>query len=342
MQGMFFLGDKQVALRDVSAPSGPTGRQVILKMKAAGLCGSDLRPYRSTLEGLGPRASVIGGHEPCGEVVELGPEARNVRVGDRVMVHHYSGCGRCEHCLSGWAQLCPNGMTLYGSQAHGAMAEYQLVEDHMCVPMPDGLSYAEGAACSCGTGTAYQALRRLGVSGRDTFAVFGQGPVGLSATLFGAASGSYVIAVDPIPERRALAMKLGASETIDPNEVDPIEVIRSATHGRGADATLDATGVAEVRAQAVRSTRVWGRSCLVGEGGTVTFDATNDIIHRQVTLMGSWTFSTVVLEELGHYVVDRGIPLRDMITRTFTLDQVAEAFADFEAGAPSKYVVTWD
>ena len=248
MQGMFFLGDKQVALRDVSAPSGPTGRQVILKMKAAGLCGSDLRPYRSTLEGLGPRASVIGGHEPCGEVVELGPEARNVRVGDRVMVHHYSGCGRCEHCLSGWAQLCPNGMTLYGSQAHGAMAEYQLVEDHMCVPMPDGLSYAEGAACSCGTGTAYQALRRLGVSGRDTFAVFGQGPVGLSATLFGAASGSYVIAVDPIPERRALALKLGASETIDPNEVDPIEVIRSATHGRGADATLDATGVAEVRA----------------------------------------------------------------------------------------------
>ena len=141
MQGMFFLGDKQVALRDVSAPSGPTGRQVILKMKAAGLCGSDLRPYRSTLEGLGARASVIGGHEPCGEVVELGPEVRSLRIGDRVMVHHYSGCGRCEHCLSGWAQLCQNGMTLYGSQAHGAFADYQLVQDHMCVPMPDGLSY---------------------------------------------------------------------------------------------------------------------------------------------------------------------------------------------------------
>ena len=137
-------------------------------------------------------------------------------------------------------------------------------------------------------------------------------------------------------------MKLGASETIDPNEVDPIEVIRSATHGRGADATLDATGVAEVRAAAVRSTRVWGRSCLVGEGGTVTFDATNDIIHRQVTLMGSWTFSTVVLEELGHYVVDRGVPLRDLITERFTLDQVDDAFTRFEAGAPGKYVVTWD
>ncbi|MDE2969739.1 MAG: zinc-binding dehydrogenase [Chloroflexota bacterium] len=342
MQGMLFLGDKQVALREFPAPSGPTGRQVVLKMRAAGLCGSDLRPYRSTLEGLGPRAHVIGGHEPCGEVYEVGPEVRNLRVGDRVMVHHYSGCGRCEHCLSGWSQLCPNGMTLYGSQAHGAMADYQLVEEHMCVPMPDGLSFAEGAACSCGTGTAYQALRRLGVSGRDTFAVFGQGPVGLSATLFGAASGANVIAVDPIPERRALAMKLGASETVDPNEVDPIEVIKAATHGRGADATLDASGVADVRAQAVRSTRVWGRSCFVGEGGTVTFDATNDIIHRQVTLMGSWTFSTVVLEELGHYVVDRSIPLRDMITRTFTLDQVAEAFTDFEAGAAGKYVVTFD
>ena len=110
MQGMLFLGDRQVALREFSAPSGPTGRQVVVKMRAAGLCGSDLRPYRSTLEGLGARANVIGGHEPCGEVVEVGPEVRSLRVGDRVMVHHYSGCGRCEHCLSGWAQLCQHGM----------------------------------------------------------------------------------------------------------------------------------------------------------------------------------------------------------------------------------------
>ena len=237
--------------------------------------------------------------------------------------------------------MCTRGEVIYGAQAHGGFADFQLVEDYMCVPMPDGLSYEEGAACACGTGTAYQALKRLSVSGWETLAVFGQGPVGLSATMFGAASGAYVIAVDPIAERRALAAKLGAAQTVDPTDADPIEVIRAATHGRGADATLDATGIADVRVAAVRSVRDWGRSCFVGEGGTVTFDVTTDIIRRQLTLMGSRTFSTVVLEELGRYVVDRGLPLRELITGRFTLDQVDDAFVRFEAGAAGKFVVTW-
>ena len=81
-------------------------------------------------------------------------------------------------------------MTLYGSTAHGSNADYQLVADHMCVPMPEELSFEEGAACSCGTGTACQALRRLGVSRRDTLVVFGQGPVGLSATMLGVTMGA--------------------------------------------------------------------------------------------------------------------------------------------------------
>ena len=341
MQGMLFLGDKRVGLRDFPDPK-PASGQVVVKMKATGLCGSDLRPYRSTFDGLGPRANVIGGHEPCGEVAELGSDVRTLKIGDRVMVHHYSGCGRCEHCLSGWSQLCQNGMTLYGSMAHGGFADYQLVEAHMCVPMPETLTYEEGAACSCGTGTAYQALKRLGVSGRDTFAVFGQGPVGLNATLFGAATGANVIAIDPIKERRELASKLGASHTIDPNIVDPIEAIKEITNGLGAEASLDASGVGEVRRTAVRSTRVWGRACFVGEGGSVTFeDVTNDIIHRQVTLLGSWTFSTVVLEELGNYIVDRNIPLKDILLYRYPLDSIEEAFALFEGGNPGKSTIIW-
>ena len=340
MQGMLFLGDKRVELRGFPEPT-PGPRQVVVKMKVAGICGSDLRPYRSTPDALGARAAIIGGHEPCGEVAEVGSEVRTLRPGDRVMVHHYSGCGTCEHCLSGWTQLCPNGMTLYGSQAHGAFSDYELVEDYMCVPMPDELSYEEGAACSCGTGTAYQALKRLAVSGRDTLAVFGQGPVGLSATLLGAATGARVIAIDPIPERRDLALQLGASDVIDPTSTDPVEIIHGMTRGKGADATFDASGVGEVRTAAVRSTRVWGRSCFVGEGGSVTLEATSDIIHRQVTIMGSWTFSTVVLKELGNYIVDRKIPLGSLITRRFPLEQVDEALALFEGGAAGKFEIVW-
>lgn len=342
MRGMLFLGDKQVALREFPTPSGPAGRQVVVRMRAAGICGSDLSSYRNAPGNLGIRARIIAGHEPCGEVVEVGPEARNVSVGDRVMVYHYGGCGSCAQCLSGWWHMCIHGEVIYGAQAHGGFADYHLVEDYMCVPMPDGLSFEEGAACACGTGTAYQAIRRLDVNGRETLAVFGQGPVGLSATMFGAATGAYVIAVDPVPERRALAEKLGAAQTVDPYDADPVEVVKAATRGLGADTSIDASGIAEVRTAAVRSLRDWGRTCFVGEGGTVTFDVTPDIMRKQLTLMGSRTFSTMVLEELGRYVVDRSLPLKDLITARFTLDQIADAFARFDAGAPGKFVVTWD
>ena len=212
-----------------------------------------------------------------------------------------------------------------------------VVLPEMCVPMPESLTYEEGAACSCGTGTAYQALKRLGVSGRDTFAVFGQGPVGLNATLFGAATGANVIAIDPIKERRELALRLGASHTIDPTTVDPIEAIKEITNGLGAEASLDASGVGEVRRTSVMSTRIWGRACFVGEGGSVIFeDVTNDIIHRQVTLLGSWTFSTVILEELGNYIVNRNIPLKDILLYQYSLESIEEAFALFE-GETNEY-----
>ena len=224
-------------------------------------------PERSTPEELANRANTICGHEPCGEVVETGHGVSDVSVGDRVMVHHYSGCGQCVHCETGWTQLCIEGSTVYGSGAHGGNADYELVESYMCVPMPDALTFEEGAAIACGTGTAYQALKRLAISGLDTLAVFGQGPVGLSATFYGAVMGARVIVVDPVPERRELAAKLGAAETIDPTSADSIEAVRELTGGVGADASLDATGIDEVRQNTVRSTRIWGRACFVGEGG---------------------------------------------------------------------------
>ena len=102
---------------------------------------------------------------------------------------------------------------------------------------------------------------------------------------------------------------------------DPVSAIYELTGGRGADCTLDATGIGEVRANAIRSTRIWGRACLVGEGGTMTVEPSPDIIHRQLNLYGSWTFSKTVLEELAAWVVEREIPLSDIITHRFTLDQ---------------------
>lgn len=342
MRGVVFTGDSKLEIKEFPDPKPSTG-QVVVKMMSSGLCGSDLRPYRSSAEELAHRTGIISGHEPCGIVAEIGPGVRNVKVGDRIMVHHYSGCQRCEFCQTGWTQLCQSEyQKVYGSGAHGGNADFELIEDYMCVPMPDELSFEEGAAISCGTGTAYQALKRLDVSGRDVLAVFGQGPVGLSGTFLGAHMGARVIAVDPIPERRKLAEASGAWKSIDPMQTDPVQAIYELTGGKGADATLDATGIDEVRANAIRSTRIWGRACLVGEGGTMNVNPSPDIIHRQLSLYGSWTFSTLILEELANWVVDRNIPLKDIVTDRFPLEKAEEAFTLFNGGTTGKVVINWD
>ena len=154
------------------------------------------------------------------------------------------------------------------------------------VPLPDALSFETGAAISCGTGTAYGALKRVALQGGETIAIFGQGPVGLSATQLAVAMGARVIALDVGPERRKLAKEFGAHEVINARSNNPVEAIRELTHGEGAHKTLDTSGAAEARAAAVRATRSWGTACFVGERGQVTLDVSPDMLRRQMTLVG--------------------------------------------------------
>src|SRR6516164_3706761 len=172
-------------------------------------------------------------------------------------------------------------------------APYMKVPAHTLVPLPDELSFAAGAAISCGTGTAYQALRRMNVSGRDTIAVIGQGPVGLSATQLAAHMGARVIAIDVSPQRLARAKEFDAAALINPALDDAVAGIKALTNGMGADMTLDTSGAAEGRLIAVRATKAWGTACFVGEGGNVTLDVSPDLLRKQLTIVGSWTFSTV-------------------------------------------------
>src|SRR5205814_1171284 len=132
--------------------------------------GGDLHPYRAAGNaaaalGLGAGGPVIAGHEPCGVAAAVGAGVDPALVGQRVMNHHYKGCGACRHCRLGWSQLCRAGITVYGMTGHGGHARYMKAPAFTCVPLPEELSFEEGASVSCGTGTAYGALKRIDVSG---------------------------------------------------------------------------------------------------------------------------------------------------------------------------------
>src|SRR5437667_8939879 len=285
MQGIVFLGSRKLDVREFPDPT-PGAGEVVLAIKASGMCGSDLHPYRATGNaaaglGLGGGGTpVIGGHEPCGVVHAVGAGVDPGLVGRRVMNHHYKGCGWCKHCRAGWSQLCRHGITVYGMNGHGAHAPLMKVPAFTLVPMPDAITFEEGAAISCGTGTAYGALKRLDVSGRDTLAVFGQGPVGLSATMLGRAMGARVIAVDVSAERLALARELGAEHTINAKDADPVKVIHDLTRGEGAETTMDCSGSSEGRLGPPQSAGTWGRVAFVGEGGQTTIDVSKHMLRR--------------------------------------------------------------
>lgn len=346
MRGAVFLGNRKVELRTFPDPTPGPG-EVVIRMKASGMCGSDLKFYRSPpgeaqkALGLGGDAEpFIGGHEPCGVVVARGPgvSEREAPDGQRVMDHHYAGCGACAHCRVGWSQLCRAGITVYGVTAHGGHAEYMKVPVRTIVRLPDELSFAEGAAVACGTGTAYAALRRMNIAGGDTLAVFGQGPVGLSATVLGAAMGARVIAVETSPERIQLAKDFGADATIDASKSDAVKDILELTKGVGADLALDCTGAAAARRAAVRCVKTWGTACYVGEGGDVTLDVSPDLLRRQVTLIGSWTFSAMGMLECAEFVARQKIALERIFSHRWKLDQADEAYRSFDTQTTGKGV----
>src|ERR1700726_196585 len=171
MRGVTFLGARKLQLAEFPDPA-PGPDEVVVEIKASGMCGSDLKFYRATGEtsslGLGKVSGpVIAGHEPCGVVAAVGSAVgeRAARIGARVMVHHYSGCGTCPHCRTGWSQMCSSGSTVYGATGHGAHAPYMKVPAYTLVALPEDLGFATGAAISCGTRTAYQALRRMNLTG---------------------------------------------------------------------------------------------------------------------------------------------------------------------------------
>jgi threonine dehydrogenase-like Zn-dependent dehydrogenase len=347
MKGVVFLGNRKLELRVFPDPTPGPG-EVVIAIKASGMCGSDLHPYRAAGNaaaalGLGGTGEpVIGGHEPCGVVAQRGPGVgeHEAPTGQRVMNHHYKGCGLCKHCRTGWSQLCRSGIVVYGMTGHGAHAPYMKAPVRTLVPLPDELSFEEGAAISCGTGTAYGALKRLDVSGRDTLAVFGQGPVGLSATLLGTAMGARVIAVDIAPERLKLATEFGAATIVNAKTTDPVAAIRELTHGEGVETSMDCTGNPDARVAAVRCAATWGRVALVGEGNTTTFDISQDMIRKQLTIHASWTFSSVGQDECARFIARRKIPLGRLITHRFGLERADEAYRLFDTQTTGKGVFT--
>lgn len=346
MQGAVLPGNSTAELRSF-AVAEPGWGQVLLRMKASTICGSDIRAIYHEHLGKGPERyqGVIAGHEPCGQVVKVGPGCRGFSVGDRVIVYHISGCGLCNDCRRGYMISCTSTehRRAYGWQRDGGMADYLVAEEKDLVRLPEALSYTDGAQVACGFGTAYEGLQKIGISGDDAVLITGLGPVGLAAAALCRKLGARrIFGVDVLPGRLQLARDLGLCDEVLASGPENVAEIRSLTEGRGVERAVECSAHPQARATAISAARRWGRIVFLGEGGSVQFQPSADLMHDQKTLYGSWVTSIWRMEELVERLVSWRLFPSSLVTHRFPLERVDEAYALMASGKCGKVAVCFD
>lgn len=267
---------KPLELQQISIPSAGE-EDVLVRVRAAGICHSDAH-YRAGRSSMGSMPITLG-HEVAGDVEWVGANVRTVNAGDRVCLHYNISCGDCFYCKTGKEQFCST-VRMIGHHIDGGYAEYIAVPARNAIPLPDEISFAEGATLMCASATALHALRRGRLKDGETVAVFGAGGLGMSAIQLAKALGAAeVYAVDIKRDKLELASEYGAIP-IDASRLEAVEEIRTLTKGKGVDVALEMIGLPLTMKQTVESLGVLGRAVIVGLSQTPLE------VHPYQTLIG--------------------------------------------------------
>ncbi len=341
--------------------SNPGPHEVLIRTAACGLCHSDLH----FIEGTYPHAlPAIPGHEAAGIVEAVGSEVRTVKVGDAVVTCLSAFCGHCEYCVSGRMSLClggdtrrkpgeaprltrPDGSIVNQMLNLSAYAEMMLVHEHACVAinpeMPLDKASVIGCAVTTGAGTIFIACK---VTPGETIAVIGCGGVGL-ATINAAkiAGAGRIIAADPMPEKRALAMKLGATDVIDPMDADAAKQIQELTKG-GVDHAIEAVGRPASGELAVKSLKRGGTATILGMmplQHSVGLSAMDLLSGKKLqgAIMGGNRFPVDIPRLVDFYM--RGmLDLDSIVSETIPLERINEGFDQMKRGDAARSVIVFD
>jgi D-arabinose 1-dehydrogenase-like Zn-dependent alcohol dehydrogenase len=306
---------------------------VVIAVGATGVCRSDWHAWKGHEPVALPN---IGGHEFAGVVVTAGPEVRRWHAGDRVTVPFACGCGRCEHCLAGDAQVCPR-QTQPGFTGPGSFAEFVAVHaaDANLVALPASLDFVTAACLGCRFATSFRAVTAHGrVRPGDWLTVHGCGGVGLSAVMIGAALGARVLAVDVSAAALARARELGAEAAVDAGAAGTASAIEEITGG-GAHVSIDALGSPALAADSVTCLRRRGRHVQVGllPGGPVPLPM-DLVIARELEIYGSHGMAARDYPAMLGMVVDGTLRPGLLVGEVIELGQVGQALAAMDEPGP--------
>ena len=307
----------------------PGAGEVLLAVKACGVCGSDISRVMETGT---YRFPTIPGHEFTGEVVALGPGVDGVEVGLRAAVVPLVPCKRCDYCSIGEYHLCED-YDYVGSRRDGAYAEYVAVPADNLLPLPESVDWELGAMTDPAA-VALHAVRKLDLQAGDRVAVFGAGPIGVFALQWARILGaSQTFAIDVFPEKLRVAAGLGADRVINGRDVDAVDAILEATDGRGVERTVEFAGLPVTQEQCILATAKRGASVWGGishRGLTLGEEAVDAILRREMRIMGSWnSASAPPVSDWRAAVLFMGrgqLRAGDLISHRLELEAIRETF----------------
>jgi L-iditol 2-dehydrogenase len=314
-----------VEVRDVPVPE-VAGDEVLIRVKAAAICGSDLGIYNYTAAYSGMRLPVVMGHEFAGEVAETGATVEGYAAGDRVLSESVKACGGCGFCKEGMSNLC-EGSTLFGIHTDGGFAEYVAVPQGLLHRIPEGMSYEEAALVEPLSNAVHFVDDVTPFKSGDLVVVQGCGPIGLFSAQLLRLGGARVIisglGVDGV--RLGIAERLGF-EAVNIDEVDLVEHVMGLTGGRGADVAFVAVGAPPAVKQAMGLVKKRGTITVVGIfGSEVPVDMTR-LVRRELTVMGAYDAKPVNFPTSISLIEEGKVNVRDVLTHRFSLDDAEEAF----------------
>lgn len=332
-------------LAEVPVPEPGPG-EVLCRVHACGICGTDLKIVQGAYRGTWPPAlPFVIGHEWSGEVAALGPgtEGAGLHVGDRVVAENHAGCGRCAMCRAGRYNLCEHvrepGFKLYGHTAPGALAEYAVRPAVVLHRVPGQVDDVSAALVNQGALTVH-AARRAGIGPGATAAVYGPGLLGLLMIQVARSAGATTVLVVGRGRRLQTALELGATRAIDYEDGDPVAAVRDSTGGRGVDYVFDCSGNPGVIAQGMRSVRRGGTVALLGLTGGGVAEVPADLLTLdELNVLGVRSSPNAYPAMLA--LLAAGAVRTDPLTRdVYPLSEVAAAFAALERREAIRPILT--
>jgi (R,R)-butanediol dehydrogenase/meso-butanediol dehydrogenase/diacetyl reductase len=328
MDQVVYEGGRRLRVVDVPETL-PAAGQVQIDVAFTGICGTDLHILHGDMDKRVAVPAVIG-HEMSGTVSRLGTGVTGWVPGDPVTVLPVLSCGDCATCRAGHANVCPR-LTFIGIDSAGSMQQRWNVPARALVRLPAGLDLAHGALAEP-TAVAVHDVRRSGLTNGEQAVVVGGGPVGLLIAVVAQREGAQVLILEPSPQRRAVADRLGFA-TVDPIGADAITVIHEWTGGEGAAVAFEASGAAAGVATAVEALAPRGRLVMVAIHSTPREVNLHRFFWRELTMIGARLYSADDMVTAVDLVARGQIPAAELISRVEPMHRVSDAFSALESGA---------